>query len=120
MALEYKGKLVAWEDFASGKAIVERFGKQAKDIDDTATWQRIVHDWAHGFLELIALVQPDVIIIGGSVGTHFAKYSNLLKKELSTYHNPMVPIPPIIQASRPELAVVYGCYDLARSKYGHN
>lgn len=119
MALEYKGKIVSWEDFASGRAIVERYGKQAKDIDDPAIWQRIAHDWALGFIELIALIQPDVIVIGGSVGTHFDKYSKPLQEALDVYHNPMVPIPPIRQAARPELAVMYGCYDLARSKYGH-
>jgi glucokinase len=120
MALEYNGKIASWEDFASGRAIVERFGKKAKDIDDPAIWRRIAHDWARGFIELIALVQPDIIVIGGSVGIYFDKYIDMLKDELSTYHNPMVPIPPIQQAARPELAVIYGCYDLARSKYGHN
>lgn len=34
MMLEYRGKLIPWEDFASGKAIVETFGKQAHDITD--------------------------------------------------------------------------------------
>jgi hypothetical protein len=37
--------------------------------------------------------------------------------ELERYKNPMVPIPEIRQAQRPEEAVVYGCYDLARSHY---
>ncbi|MEO6513817.1 MAG: ROK family protein [Candidatus Saccharimonadales bacterium] len=120
MALEYNGKITSWEDFASGHAIVERYGKKAKDIDDSAIWQRIAHDWARGFIELIALIQPDIIVIGGSVGSYFDKYIELLKNELSVYHNPMVPIPPIKQAARPEQAVIFGCYDLARSKYGHN
>ena len=120
MALEYNGKIAIWEDFASGKAMVERYGKKAKDINDDATWHRIAHDWARGFIELIALIQPDVIIIGGSVGVYFDKYIEPLEQELSVYDNPMVPIPPIRQAARPELAVIYGCYDLARSKYGHN
>jgi predicted NBD/HSP70 family sugar kinase len=120
MALEYNGKIAIWEDFASGRAIVERYGKKAKDIEDPVIWRRIAHDWARGFIELIALIQPDVIIIGGSVGVYFDKYIDLLKDELSVYDNPMVPIPPIQQAARPELAVIYGCYDLARSKYGHN
>jgi glucokinase len=118
MPLDFDGKLVIWEDFASGRAIVERYGKKAKDIDDAATWQRIAHDWAKGFIELIALVQPDVIVIGGSVGVYFDKYAKYLLKELNTFRNPLVPIPPIQQAARPELAVIYGCYDLARSRYG--
>jgi predicted NBD/HSP70 family sugar kinase len=120
MPLEYNGKLVIWEDFASGRAIVERFGKQAKDIDDPKIWQRIAHDLARGFIELIALTQPSIIVLGGSVGVYFEKYEKFLKAELAKFDNPLVPIPPIRQAARPELAVIYGCYDLARSRYGHN
>src|SRR6266478_3355417 len=37
MLLEYHGKRVAWEDFASGHAIVERFGKKAAEITDETT-----------------------------------------------------------------------------------
>ena len=120
MPLEYQGKSVIWEDFASGRAIVERFGKKAADIDDGATWKRIAHDWAKGFIQLIAMVQPDVIVIGGSVGVYFEKYEQYLRDELNAFHNPLVPIPPIKKAERPELAVVYGCYDLARSRYGRH
>lgn len=117
MPLEHNGKFEAWEDFASGRAIVERFGKQAKDITDEATWRRIAHDWSHGFIQLIALIQPSIIVLGGSVGMYFDRYEAYLKDELNVFNNPLVPIPPIRQAARPELAVIYGCYDLARNKY---
>jgi predicted NBD/HSP70 family sugar kinase len=117
MLLEYHGKRVPWEDFASGHAIVERFHKKAGEITDNATWARITHDWCLGFTELIAIIQPTVIVIGGSVGTYFDRYHDLLMAELERYKNPMVPIPEIRQAQRPEEAVVYGCYDLARSHY---
>jgi|SRR5665647_524488 len=120
MPLEHNGKFVAWEDFASGRAIVERFGKQAKDITDEATWRLIAHDWSHGFIQLIALIQPSIIMLGGSVGTYFDRYETYLKDELNVFDNPLVPIPPIRQAARPELAVIYGCYDLARSKHVYN
>lgn len=120
MQLEYQGKLVSWEDFASGRAIVDRFGKRASELEDEKAWRRLAHDWARGFIELIAIMQPDIIVIGGSVGVHFNKYGDFLKAELNTFHNPMIPIPPIQQAGRPEDAVIYGCYDLAKAKYGHN
>jgi predicted NBD/HSP70 family sugar kinase len=120
MPLEYHGKLTIWEDFASGRAIVERFGKKAKDIHDDATWRRITHDWAIGMIELIAVVQPSIIVLGGSVGTYFDRYETFLREELNAFHNPMVPIPPIRQAARPEKAVLFGCYDLAKAKYGYN
>jgi glucokinase len=34
MLIEHQGKLAPWESFASGHAIVERYGKKAMDIND--------------------------------------------------------------------------------------
>ena len=68
------GELVPWETFASGKAIVRRFGKLASEIDDPAIWKIISRDLALGIIDMAANIQPDVIIIGGGVGTHFKKY----------------------------------------------
>jgi len=119
LMLEHRGKLMSWEDFASGRAIVERYGQRAADITDDDIWKAICRDLAQGLIQLIAVMQPDVIVIGGSVGTHFRKYSKYLKAELQKYHLPMVKIPDLKQAQRPEEAVVYGCYDLAKQVYPH-
>lgn len=116
--LEHGGKLVPWESFASGKAIVERYGKRAVDINDQATWTHITRDLSLGLIELIAITQPDVIVIGGSVGTYFDKYGDLLNKTLKKFHLPLATIPPVIGAQRAEEAVVYGCFDLARAVFG--
>ena len=116
--LEHEGKMQKWEDFASGRAIVKRFGKRASDITDEETWRVISRYLAQGLLELIAIVQPEVIVIGGGVGTYFKRFEKLLLEELHRYENPLIPIPPILGAARPEEAVIYGCYDLARSVYG--
>lgn len=118
MLLEHHGVFRQWEDFASGRAIVERFGKKAQDITDEKTWRLICKDIAAGLIDLIAVIQPEAIVLGGSVGTYYDRYSKLLNEALRRYDNPLVPIPPIVQASRPEQAVVYGCYDLAKSVYG--
>jgi len=118
MMLEHHGKVEEWEDFASGKAIVARYGKRAADITDTETWKHISHDIALGLIDLIAVVQPEVVIIGGSVGTYFDRYKKYLTSYLKEYSTPLVTIPHIQQASRPEEAVIYGCYDLAKSVYG--
>jgi predicted NBD/HSP70 family sugar kinase len=118
LMMEHKGKLQRWEDFASGHAIVDRFGKKAEDIDDDETWHIIAHDLARGMIDLIALMEPDLIVLGGSVGTHYHKYGDFLNQYLQEYANPMLTIPPIKEAARPEEAVVYGCYDLAKQYYG--
>lgn len=118
MMLEHGGKLEQWEDFASGQAIVRRFGKRASEITDPNTWRTIAHDISLGIMDLIAVIQPDVIVLGGGVGAHFDKFKRYLKEYLDTYETPLLTIPPIKQAARPELAVVYGSYDLAKGTYG--
>jgi predicted NBD/HSP70 family sugar kinase len=119
ITLPYRDKLVAWEDFASGRAIYERFGKKAADITDPEDWKIIAHNLSLGFFEHIAIIQPDLIIIGGSIGTYFDRYGTYLEAELKRYELPIVPIPKVIQAQRPEQAVIYGCYDLAKQAYGN-
>ncbi|MGI0134968.1 MAG: ROK family protein, partial [Candidatus Micrarchaeaceae archaeon] len=114
----FHGKRVFWESFASGHAIVQRFGKKAADITDPATWQRIAHDLAMGFVELIAIAQPQIIVIGGGVGTYYDRFEPFLLQELQQIKNPLIDLPIIRKAARPEDAVLYGCYDLARNTYG--
>lgn len=118
MLLEHNDKLMIWEDFASGSAIVRRYGKKAKDITDEATWRHITHDLAIGLIDLIAVVQPQVVIIGGSVGHYLERYKKPLQEALQRYEMPLVRIPPILEAKRPDDAVLYGCFDLAKSVYG--
>ena len=118
MLLEHRGKMVSWEDFASGRAIVSRYHKRAEEITDAETWTKISRDLAQGFIQLIALMQPEVIVIGGSVGTYFDRYGKILTAEIKKYHLPLVPLPVLRQAQRPEESVVFGCYDLAKQVYG--
>lgn len=118
MAFDFHGKRTAWEDFASGRAIVERFGKKAEEIEDPANWRRIAYDLSLGFIELIAITQPDIIVIGGSVGQYLERYKEFLLEEITRYNNPLLATPEILKAARPDDAVLYGCYDLAKARYG--
>jgi len=117
MMLQRGDRVVKWESFASGKAIYERFGQKASEINDPKIWGAIVKDWTIGFLDLLAVTEPDVVVLGGGVGHYLDKYHDQLVTELRKYATPLVTIPPIVKAQRPEEAVVYGCYDLARSVY---
>lgn len=117
MLLEHRGELRPWESFASGKAIVDRYGKRASDIDDPKVWEVMAKDFAAGLIDLIAILQPEVIVIGGGVGSHFKKFEKPLKKILKSYETPMLPIPPVRMAQHPEEAVIYGCYDLIKELY---
>jgi predicted NBD/HSP70 family sugar kinase len=115
--LQHDGKPTSWETYASGHAIVERYGKMAKEIEDEETWQHIVNDLSDGMALLIGVFQPQVIVFGGSVGNYFSKFGNLLKESLIAYNIPLENFPDLVQAARPDEAVIYGCYDLAKAKY---
>jgi len=108
--IEFDGKLRKWESFASGRAIYDTYGKFARDITSKKSWQQITDRMSRGFLAMIPIIQPEVIIIGGSIGTYFSRYGedlqNLLKETLPSH----IPCPPIQQAHYPEEAVIYGCY----------
>lgn len=114
MLFERDGELVKWESFASGSAIVSRFGKLASEIDDPEIWKIVARDLAMGIIDIAANSYPDIIVIGGGVGTHFKKYGQFLKAELKKYENPMVKTPEIVQAKNPEEAVIHGCYQLIK------
>jgi predicted NBD/HSP70 family sugar kinase len=111
MVLEHNGKLQKWEDFASGRALVARYGKKADEINDPKIWREYANDLVPGFDQLIASFQPDVVIIGGGAGAHFEKFSHFLIEKLDSFKIKLVEMPPIIKAKRAEEAVVYGCYD---------
>lgn len=117
MLLPYHGKLTPWEDFASGNAIVRKYNKLASEITDENTWRDIVHTLTPGFIELIAILAPDTIIIGGGAGHYLERFHDMLVGSLRQYETPMLDIPPILPAQNPDEAVIYGCYEYARQKY---
>jgi glucokinase len=116
MAIEHQGEIQKWEDLASGQALVKRYGKEARAIDDPAIWNIYAKDLALGLDELVAVIQPEVVIIGGGVGAHFDKFGAALLGELKKLENDMVKIPPIMAAQRPEEAVIYGCYEFIKQQ----
>ncbi|MEO5627342.1 MAG: ROK family protein [Candidatus Saccharimonadales bacterium] len=114
MMIEYEDKIQPWEEFASGTAIVKKYGKRAADITDEATWKEIAHALSLGFLDLLGVVSPDAIVIGGGVGSHFDRFDSFLETELKQYENNILKIPPLLPARNPEQAVIYGCYQLIK------
>lgn len=110
MMIEFDGKIRNWESFASGRAINRTYNKFAHDITSKRTWNQIADRISRGFLVIIPLVQPEMIIIGGSIGTYYERYGvhlgNLLREKLPRH----IACPVFRQALNPELAVIYGCY----------
>jgi len=108
--VEFDGTVREWETFASGKAIYNTYGKYARDIKSKRIWNKIADRISRGFLAVIPVIQPDVIIIGGSIGTYFSEYQAQLKGILKEKLPPHIPLPKLVQAKHPEQAVIYGCY----------
>lgn len=117
MMIEFEGKLYKWEDLSSGRALYKKYGKRASEINDPEIWTDFSKGLARGMNELIATIQPEVIILGGGVGAHYEKFSKYLICELSKLSNDMVQTPPILKAKQAELAVVFGCYEYIRQNF---
>ncbi len=108
--VEYDGQVREWETFSSGKAIYNVYGKYARDINSKRIWHQIADRISRGFLATIPVLQPDVIVLGGSIGTYFDRYAVDLKGLLQEHLPAHIPVPRIVQAKHPEEAVIYGCY----------
>ena len=108
--VEFDGQVREWETFSSGKAIYRTYGQYARDITSERTWYHIADRISRGFLATIPVLQPDVIVIGGSIGTYFGKYQKDLKGLLKEHLPDHIPVPKIVKAKHPEQAVIYGCY----------
>lgn len=108
--VEYDGTVREWETFASGKAIKRAYGKYAADITSKRAWKQIADRISRGLIAVIPVLQPSVIIIGGSIGTYFTKYATDLNGMLREHLPDHLEVPKLVQAEHPELAVIYGCY----------
>lgn len=113
MMFLHDGKLQTWQSFASGKAIKSRFGKYGYEIPEgDPAWAEIAHNLSLGIGNIMVLLVPDAIIIGGGIGTHLDKFKDHLEKYLS-HHSAIKFLgrstPEIYQAKHPEQAVIYGC-----------
>ena len=115
MHFVHDGEIKQWEHFASGKAFVERFNVLGKDTDDPEIWSRFAQDLSLGMGNLIAVIQPDILVIGGSMGEHLHKYLSYLQEGITSHKSPMIVMPGIVKAAHPTHAVINGAYVLASS-----
>jgi glucokinase len=116
VTLEHQGRIMSWEEFGSGKALFNRTGRLASELDDDSPeWYGIARNLAIGLINLINAYSPDCIVIGGGVGSHLPKFHEKLHEELELYRSKMVTkLPQLLQAKHPEEAVIYGGYLLCK------
>lgn len=108
-----------WENVDSGKAIVAKYGKRASEIEDPEIWDAIAKDMSYGIIDNVAIFQPKTVVIGGGVGSHFAKFGSMLQQHVLQQLPKDVEMPLIIGAKRAEEAVIYGCIILAKQELSH-
>ena len=108
--VEFKGEVREWESFASGQAIRAAYNSYARDITSPDAWTEIADRISRGFLAVIPMIQPDVVIIGGSVGEYFERFGPQLETILQEKLPSHIQCPRFVQAKHPEQAVIYGCY----------
>ena len=116
IVFEKEGKLVEWEDLASGAWLVATYGKLASELEDPEAWKVFARNFAMGISIMINTLTPDVIIIGGGVGAHLEKFQQYLDESIKEIDPGYINIPPIVKAQKPEEAVIHGCYELIKQK----
>jgi glucokinase len=111
MVFEHEGKLMDWESFAAGRAIVEKYGKLASELNDLVAWKEIAKNMAIGIVDNCAVFNPDTVILGGGVGTYFEKYGGFLNDEVDNLiqEAEIIKNPLIVGANNAEEAVMLGC-----------
>lgn len=108
--VEFDGVVREWESFASGQAIYKTYGQYARDIKSKQIWDQVADRISRGFLAVVPILQPNIVIIGGSIGTYFENYGEQLQSILKEKLPEHIKCPLFVQAKYPELAVIYGCY----------
>ena len=113
---EKDGKYQTWESYASGKAMYDRHGKFASELEiGDPIWEEVAENLALGMVNICASYTPDVIIVGGGVGGHLEKFQTLLQDNMQELAHPIVKVSPLQIAVEPDFAVIYGCYYYALS-----
>jgi predicted NBD/HSP70 family sugar kinase len=121
MIFEHNGQMMDWESFAAGRAIVQKYGKMASELNDPVAWKAITQNMAIGIIDQCALFPADTVIIGGGVGTYFNKFGKFLKKAVDELAktSKVISVPNIIGAYNAEEAVMLGCIILANQNEQH-
>lgn len=97
----------SFQHIASGSAIVRKYGKPARDIHSLHDWDMVAAEIARGLYNLIAITDPQLLVLGGGVSVHFKKFQKPLLRHLSQLQT-FYPLPPIKAAQFVETAPVIG------------
>lgn len=105
-------KPLTYHETCSGKSINLIYQHPASEIKNSHTWNLIAKDMAVGIYNMIAIIQPDCVVLGGGVLVHYKHFVKPLHRWLSSY-NSTYPLPPIKRARYVETAPLLGVMLLA-------
>ena len=114
MMLEFDGEKQTWEQLASGRTLQSLFGELSQNSDPTI-WPEVAERINLGLRALVPFIQPEVIVIGGGIGTLTNNFSSVLSGLLAEQLPASIACPKIVPAPFPEKTTLYGCYDNAVS-----
>lgn len=106
---------VQYQKIASGSAIKARYHKRAAEISSKKDWDEIAKNISTGLFNLITIIQPEVVVLGGGVSVHFKHFIGPLHDYLNKFHT-LYPIPPIKMAKYVETAPTVGALLMAQSE----
>jgi predicted NBD/HSP70 family sugar kinase len=116
--LLFNGKLVDWEDFASGRAFYEEYGVMGDEAKDPMIWQSYAQErLGPGVAVACSYLQVDTIIFGGGLGHHAKQFADYLAPYLDERLHPIVIKPDqLLAAKHGKNAVIFGCYEYAKDR----
>ncbi len=118
--LFYEGDLMHWEEFASGKAFADSYGKLGDDVgDNPIIWQDYAQErLGPGLVVACSYLQVDAIIFGGGLGHHSNHFSSYLGPYLDErLHSNVVRPSQYKNAKHGKNAVIYGCFEYAKDHH---
>ncbi|MCA9313290.1 ROK family protein [Candidatus Saccharibacteria bacterium] len=114
----HKNKVLAWEEFASGKAFYKKYDTKAVDVNDPAIWKEFSDYIGLGVSMICATFQVDAIIFGGGLGQYIDKFRDFIEPYTSRQylHDNIVLPQKLFTPKLAEESVIYGCYYYAKAK----
>ncbi len=113
--LEYQGNIQHWEEFASGRAFSEKYGKKAVDVEDSAIWEEFTKGLNLGLGIVCSGYQPEVIIFGGGLGQRLSRFKQYIRPYLQSNLHSIVRQPEALLSTHFRgQSVIYGCYEYAK------
>lgn len=106
----------ALEEYISGRALEERFGKKPFEIKDTGTWNEVAQYLAHGIANTIVHWSPNIVLLGGALTNTIPL--DIVQKQVKELLTIFPDLPPIEKAALGDSSGLWGalCYAIEKTE----